>query len=603
MAKTITREEMVGKIEDGSISEVLKTEAFISFGPFIMDEMKGLTKQEVKGGNRNPQVETVKVSGPFKVLGACRNPNGHEWGKLISFRDADSREHILHLAEAELQGDPAALCAKLAGEGLRINREHQRKLSEYISSVSIYARVTHVERTGWHKIGGSHAFVMPGAPIAASDLDERVILSSTAHGPYAANGSLEDWQAGVGALSADHSWARFAISVALSGPLAELVNGESGGFSFYGPSSIGKSSLLCAGASVWGRGSAKEGYVRSWRSTANGLEGAAASANDTCLVLDELGVGEARDIAAAIYQLGNGVGKVRSNRDGSARDPKSWSVIILSSGEVPIDVKIEEERGRKSRSGQTIRLLDLPADRALGFGVFDGTGGFDKTGQLADALKEAASTAYGTAGPAFVRALLEEDRTELAELAKNRMAQFVEKVVPKGASEQIGRAAKRFALAALAGELATALAITPWGQSSARQAAVEAFEAWLAKRGGAGSHEERQAVENVRRLIVQHGDSRFEMLSDVEKNVGMERVHNRLGWHKGEGIEREWWIFPEIWKTEVCNGLDPVYVARTLAAKGMLRRQNGRDLTCVVAIGQRRPRAYVVTSRILDDET
>jgi putative DNA primase/helicase len=40
------------------------------------------------------------------------------------------------------------------------------------------------------------------------------------------------------------------------------------------------------------------GYVRAWRATANGLEGAAAGASDTILVLDELGVVDAREAQA-----------------------------------------------------------------------------------------------------------------------------------------------------------------------------------------------------------------------------------------------------------------------------------------------------------------
>jgi putative DNA primase/helicase len=90
---------------------------------------------------------------------------------------------------------------------------------------------------------------------------------------------------------------------------------------------------------VWGRGGTP-GYVRSWRATANGLEGAAASATDTCLVLDELGVGEARDVAASVYTLANGVGKARAARDGSSREPRCWRVFVLSSGESPVETKL-----------------------------------------------------------------------------------------------------------------------------------------------------------------------------------------------------------------------------------------------------------------------
>jgi Domain of unknown function (DUF927) len=44
------------------------------------------------------------------------------------------------------------------------------------------------------------------------------------------------------------------------------------------------------------------------------LEGVAASASDTVLILDELGVVEARAAAAGIYGLANGSGKARAAR-------------------------------------------------------------------------------------------------------------------------------------------------------------------------------------------------------------------------------------------------------------------------------------------------
>jgi putative DNA primase/helicase len=131
--------------------------------------------------------------------------------------------------------------------------------------------------------------------------------------------------------------------------------------------------LLQMAASVWERG-ATPGYVRAWRATANGFEGAAASASDTMLLLDDLAVAESRDAQAAIYGLANGCGKARAARDGSLREPKTWRVLTLSTGEVPTETELSEEKGRKARAGQLVRMLDIPADRGMGFGVFDHAG-------------------------------------------------------------------------------------------------------------------------------------------------------------------------------------------------------------------------------------
>jgi putative DNA primase/helicase len=369
----------------------------------------------------------------------------------------------------------------------------------------------------------------------------------------------------------------------------------------FGPSSIGKSAMLAAGASVWGRGGSP-GYVRSWRATANGLEGAAASATDTCLVLDELGVGEARDVGASVYALANGSGKQRARRDGSLQEPKGWRVSVLSSGELPVETKIAEDLGRKVRAGQTIRLLDVPADRRLGFGAFDHAGDCADAGKLADAIKNAACSAYGTAGPEFVRRIMAAGIEQTAALVRERLGEFIAKFVARGSSEQIARAAKKFALIGIAGEMATLWGVTPWAKGDVFKAARLAFERWLETRGGVGSQEERQAIEQVRSIIVRHGDSRFDRV-DPSNLGGASIIRDRLGWVKGEGDQREWWVPSEIWKAEVCNGLDPTFVARTLESRGMLRRGDRKNLACAVTPeGSQKMRCYVLTAAILQDD-
>jgi putative DNA primase/helicase len=61
---------------------------------------------------------------------------------------------------------------------------------------------------------------------------------------------------------------------------------------------------------------------------------------------------------------------------------------------------------------------------------------------------------------------------------------------------------------------------------------------------------------------------------------------------------RQWYIPPEIWKSEICSGLDPIFVARTLAERGLIEKP--RDgFQKPTRINGDLKRVYVVTARIL----
>ena len=101
---------------------------------------------------------------------------------------------------------------------------------------------------------------------------------------------------------------------------------------------------------------------------------------------------------------------------------------------------------------------------------------------------------------------------------------------------------------------------------------------------------------------MRHGDSRFDRV-DPSNLGGAPIIRDRLGWVKGEGDQREWWVPSEIWKAEVCNGLDPTFVARTLELRGMLRRGDRKNLACAVTPeGSQKMRCYVLTAAILQDD-
>ena len=236
---------------------------------------------------------------------------------------------------------------------------YRAHLLDYLNRARVDRRITIVGRTGWHDIGGTSVFILPTETIGTYGR-ETVVLDSSGASPYDSRGTLQEWKDNVGSLTKGHRLPILAISTALAGPLLHIAGMDGGGVNLFGRSSRGKSTCGECAASVWGKGSSP-GYVRSWRATANALEATAAISSDTVLILDELGVVEAREAASGVYQLASGTGKGRSARDGSLRSSLTWRVMVLSTGEMPMAAKINEDRnGRRAQAGQAVRLLDIP---------------------------------------------------------------------------------------------------------------------------------------------------------------------------------------------------------------------------------------------------
>ncbi|MBX3518432.1 MAG: DUF927 domain-containing protein [Xanthobacteraceae bacterium] len=567
--------------------------AYLSFGNFTMTD-DGLYARITRGDD----YEEVWISDPFEIIGRARDPHGHGWSRMMRWKDADRRIHHRAIRDEDLHVEVSTLASSLARQGLRITTgSNRRLLADYLNQSEVTNRVTVVSRTGYQDVNGKRVFVMPDETFGEVP-DETVILNAVATSPYEKRGGLEDWKNGVGALIAGHSRPVLAVSVALSGPLLALIEQEGGGLNLFGESSRGKSTCAQAAASVWGKGASNPGYMRGWRATGNSLEAVAEISTDTCLVLDELGVVDAKEAGSIVYQLANGVGKSRARRDGGLREAKTWRVPLLSTGEMPMEAKIKES-GRKSRAGQSVRVLDIPADGGAGFGCFDHAGPDGDPGKLADAIKHEAQTNYGTAGPEFIRRLLmlsEKDaRAKILDILQRFNSQFV----PDAADGQVKRAAQRLGLAAVAGELATAWGITPWTTDEAFKAAGKAFEAWMTGRGGLSSAETTDAITTVRHFIEMHGDSRF---MSVNASPEDRVVHNLAGYRKGTGASRLWLIQGEVWKWEVCEGRDPNAVARTLAEHGMLERGTNGEPTKVHRIEGQPRRFYTVTAKIIGSD-
>jgi putative DNA primase/helicase len=267
--------------------------------------------------------------------------------------------------------------------------------------------------------------------------------------------------------------------------------------------STGKTTALAAAASLFGGPS----YVNRWRATSNGLESLAALHNDTLLILDELAQVDPREAGEIAYMLANGQGKQRSARTGGAKARQSWRLLFLSAGEIGLAQHMADG-GKRAKAGQEVRLVDLDADAGKGLGLFDTLHGYPDGAALSNAIKAAAARHHGHGVVEFAK-VLTESTDELHLHIKREMALFVQSCLPPGESGgQVHRVCERFALVAIAGELATANGITGWQPGEA----VHAVQTLL-RRVARGTRRQRQTpepgamIEAVRSFISKHEGS------------------------------------------------------------------------------------------------
>jgi len=493
----------------------------------------------------------------IRVLARTCDDRGHDWGRLLEWRDGRNRVHTWAMPVERLEGDGLDVLRELARRGFVTpeKRRNRELLLTFLKKWRVDEDVRCSTRLGWcdgvyltgeHYSGGSVVFQNP-------------------HGiepTHQCKASLEDWKREVGALLPGNSRLVFAASVAFAGPLLELVHEESGGFHFRGETSSGKSTTLAVASSVWGPRS----FMRTWRATANGLEAIAALHNDGVLILDELGQCEPKQAGEVAYMLANGTGKARASQHGNARREHRWRLLFLSTGEVSLEAHMAEG-GKRTRAGQEVRMAEVPADAGRGLGVFEALGGFSDAAGFADALKERTGRAYGTPIAGFVEAIAHR-RLELEGDLPVRVAALAERLWAPGASGEVKRVARRFAVVGVAGELGTRFGLTGWPQGEAEAAARQCFEAWRAAFGGDSNREARRLVEQVRAFVERHGASRFQGDTWPDGQV-RERAGVRLGATRLA-------VFPEVFKREVCAGFEWRWSRDLLLERGVLERSGER---------------------------
>ena len=550
------------------------TEAPPANWPFRVSE-DGVCKRVDKEDKETGEISTrwMRVCSELRVLAETRDFELRNWGRHLAVKTREGAVNTWTMPMQLLNGNGNEYRGILLSLGLEIepNAFARQALTEYINNARPDERWRCVDRIGWH----GQVFVLPDDEVFGDAAGERILLqaNNSASHAFKTAGDLEGWQDNIARYCAGNSRLAFALSAAFAAPLLHLAGLEGGGFHFRGESSRGKTTALHVAGSVWGGGD-MGGYIKTWRSTGNGMEALGLGHCDALLCLDEMSLIDAREAGEAAEMLANGTGKARARQDGLGAPQARWRTLFLSTGEVALADKMAEA-GRRTRAGQEVRLADIPADAGQGLGIFEDLHDFTDAAALADHLRQAAGQHYGHAIRSFLKTICQSDFQELADTIRNYRETFTAQACPVTADGQVKRAARRFGLVAAAGEMATTLEILPWPEGEALEAGHVCFRAWLENRGGAGAHEVGAIISQVKYFMEQHGESRFTPW-DAEKGA---HTVNRAGFKKaidGDLVGRnghegwEYYVLPETFIKELCSGFDKKLVIQVLREHGYL---------------------------------
>ncbi len=342
-----------------------------------------------------------------------------------------------------------------------------------------------------------------------------------------------------------------AFSCAFSGQLVTPLAIESGGFHIYGTSTDGKSTITKASCSVWGK---PKDVSKSWRTTDNALENDAELRNDGFLNLDELRQATPKAVSDSLYMITGEQGKARSTKAGKNRDSKQFALMYTSTGEITLEEHLR--RGNiELDAGLLLRFAHLSSDAGKGYGVFECINYGSNSSDLGNRINELAAKHCGHAGIKWLE-YLTTDKDAVMQKAQELLDSFIEQHT-QAKNGQANRVLRRFALVAVAGEVATLAGITGWQQGRAFEAVGQCFNTWLNSLGGGENMEETKILEHIKAFFESNGTSRFEDLTVIRQADGeviRPRIHNRVGYYDPES--KVYLVSTIMFKKEMCIGMN-----------------------------------------------
>ena len=292
----------------------------------------------------------------------------------------------------------------LSKYGIMVNSETSKALVRYLADVEqlnydLIPEVSSVGRLGWIDDYGF------------SPYEENLVFDGeetfrTRFESIQEKGSRQAWLDCVRAVRAGKTPGNVVARIVLAASFASVLVKPCNCLPFFvhlwGGSETGKSLSLVLAASVWANPEIGV-YIQTFNATEVGKELGAAFCNSLPLIIDELQLvkDNRKDFDKMIYQLSEGVGRTRGQKQGGLQKTPTWRNCIITTGEFPII-------SANSGEGAVNRTIEVDChDTKL----------FDEPKKTATSLY----ANYGFAGREFVEHLMEDGAQERVQKLQEAM--------------------------------------------------------------------------------------------------------------------------------------------------------------------------------------
>ncbi|HCR85817.1 MAG TPA: hypothetical protein DIV86_03980, partial [Alphaproteobacteria bacterium] len=498
---------------------------------------------------RNGSLYKLTRNGSFRIcsyieafsISADKDDENH--GLHIGFLSVNKRKKLLKISKKSLVNGREIISTLLSsGLDIEITKKTTDALIEYLSKLKPNKTLLAVDKMGWYAVDGENVYA---APLKIYSNIDKVLYTSDNAANFGLSGSLTDWQENIGKYLSGNPALIASVAVPFAAALIKPTGMEGGAFNFFGTSAKGKSTSLKIAGSVCGVGG-ENGFVKQCRNTDNSYERIAERHNDAALILDELDQSDEKTFFKTLYMLPNGQGKGRLDSTTGLKKVPTWRILILCSGEKPIEEKVRSS-GAVYQAGINTRFCDIEYKGKDG--MFDSWHEFESPEAFANHLNYATTIHYGTPFDTYMDYIKNIGHSEIKQTFDKNYKKLSDQYKLKFFDSQVKRVLRRFALLFTGLNYAISSNVLSISTEEALSSVKILFELWVEGRGTKGKLEDTQIIQQIR-YFFQSNQSKFQTLSS--EFTDKQQFYD-LGYIKNlNGIDC-FLVKSEVFKTQVCK--------------------------------------------------